>query len=402
MTEAGGPVASALPRDVPSGAPQATASPAKPRRWIWLAAAAAVPLAIVAALALRHHAAGRVSTDDAQIDGHVNPVAARVGGTIAEVAVTDNQVVASGAVLVRIDARELEVAVARAKADLLRARAEAAAAHASLPVTTRAASGGQSALESELLSARARVQVARAHVVEAEAAARKKEHDAARLQPLVAKEEISRQQYDAAVADADMSRAALDSAKAAVVEAEGDVAAAEARLQAAATVPQQLDVARARADAADAHEAELEAALQQAEIDLEHAVVRAPVAGTISRRGAEVGQIVQPGQPLLAIVPGEDLWVTANFKESQLRRVRPGQRALVKVDAYGGRVYRGRVDSIAAATGARFSLLPPENATGNFVKVVQRIPVKIAIDPGQDPDHQLRPGMSVVPTVLLR
>jgi membrane fusion protein (multidrug efflux system) len=177
---------------------------------------------------------------------------------------------------------------------------------------------------------------------------------------------------------------------------------AQAGLQAARTGPDVVKQTSARAEVAQAQVAQARSALQQAELNLLYTTVKAPVAGTVSRKSVEVGQVVQPGQPLLAIVPLETVWVTANFKETQLKDMRAGQRAVVKVDAYGGREYNGHVDSIAAATGARFSLLPPENSTGNFVKVVQRVPVKIVLDPNQDSQHQLRPGMSVVPTVYTK
>ncbi|HSD65599.1 MAG TPA: HlyD family secretion protein, partial [Vicinamibacteria bacterium] len=193
--------------------------------------------------------------------------------------------------------------------------------------------------------------------------------------------EISKQQFDAAAAAADAARARL----------------AEAR-----TGRGQVDVVSARAASAAAKVEMARAALEQAKLNLSYTEVKAPVRGVVSRRTVEVGQIVQAGQPLLALVPLDDVWVVANFKESQLKRIRPGQPVEIAVDAYGGRTFRARVDSIAAATGSRFSLLPPENATGNYVKVVQRIPVKIVLERGQDEEHVLRPGMSVVPTVLTR
>src|SRR5204862_4403603 len=173
-------------------------------------------------------------------------------------------------------------------------------------------------------------------------------------------------------------------------------------LQTAQTGPSQVAATKARAAAAEAHVQQMRAALAQAELNLQYAVVKAPVRGVVSKKGINVGQVVQAGQPLLAIVQIDDVWVTANFKETQLTDVRPGQRAAIEVDAYGGRTFKGKVDSIAGATGARFSLLPPENATGNFVKIVQRVPVKIVLEADQDPDHLLRPGMSVIPTVYTK
>jgi membrane fusion protein (multidrug efflux system) len=177
---------------------------------------------------------------------------------------------------------------------------------------------------------------------------------------------------------------------------------ARAELQTAETGPSQVAAIKARAASAEAHALQARATLAQAELNLQYTVIKAPARGVVSRKGINAGQVVQAGQPLLAIVQIEDVWIIANYKETQLRDVRPGQRALVDVDAIGGREYRGKVDSIAGATGARFSLLPPENATGNYVKVVQRVPVKIVLEPGQDPEHLLRPGMSVTPTVYTK
>jgi membrane fusion protein (multidrug efflux system) len=213
-----------------------------------------------------------------------------------------------------------------------------------------------------------------------------------------------------------MPRAAQDSAQAAVGEAQKAIEAAQARvaqarhaipeaqagLDTANTAPHQTAITRDRAESAAARVQVARANLEQAELNLNYTVVRAPVNGIVSMKTVEVGQIVQPGQPLLALVPLDDIWVKANFKESQLKGMRTGQSAEISVDAYGGRTYQGHVESIAAATGERFSLLPPENATGNYVKVVQRVPVKIVFEKGQDPEHLLRPGLSVVPTVLTR
>jgi membrane fusion protein (multidrug efflux system) len=235
------------------------------------------------------------------------------------------------------------------------------------------------------------------------------------MKQLVAKDEISQQQYDAAVASADAARATVESAQASVNEATQAVSVAESRraqslnaltqsqaeLRTANTGPEQVTVIKARAESAAARVLQAKAVLDQATLNLAYTTVTAPTAGRVSKKSVEPGQVIQPGQPLLAIVPVEDIWITANFKETQLKNMRPGQPATVSVDAYG-RTYQGHVDSIAAATGARFSLLPPENATGNYVKVVQRIPVKIVLDKGQDPEHLLRPGMSVVPTVHTR
>jgi membrane fusion protein, multidrug efflux system len=393
----------------------------------WLALAALVIVAGVAIYLWR--TAGRVSTDDAQIDGHITQVSARVGGTVTKVNVKENQHVEAGAVLVELDPGDYQVAVDRARAELADAQANASGAMTGIPLTevstetgVRTATGGVEEAQAGIGIADRQVEAARAQLVAAQARQREKEatavraaRDVERFKGLAAKEEIAQQQYDAAVATADSARAAADAARSDVTAAEAGIAVAEQRarqargtasqaqaaLQASNTGPQQLRVTRARADVANARVQQFAAALAQAELNLQRTRIIAPSSGIVSRKSVEVGQVVQPGQPLFALVSQGDVWVTANFKETQLKNVRPGQRAVVKVDALG-REYQAHVDSIAAATGAKFSLLPPENATGNYVKVVQRVPVKIVFEAGQDPDHQLRPGMSVVPTIFTK
>jgi len=373
--------------------------------------------------------AGRESTDDAQVDAHVTQIAARVPGTVANVLVHDNQQVDAGAVLIELDPRDYQVAVDKARAELADAEATAVAAQSTVPITSTAATSnvltarggvmqaqsGVTASEKEIEAARARLITAQARLREAEANAAKASRDVERLRGLLAKDEISRQQFDNATAAAQAQTAAADSARSQVAEAEAGIRVAEsklvqahageqqahAELQSAQTAPSQITATKARASSAEARVMQARANLAQAELNLQYATVKAPVRGVVSRKGINVGQVVQSGQPLLAIVQLDDVWVTANFKETQLKEVRPGQRAKVKVDAFG-RDYTGKVDSISGATGARFSLLPPENATGNFVKVVQRVPVKIVLDAGQDAEHLLRPGMSVTPTVHLK
>jgi membrane fusion protein, multidrug efflux system len=266
--------------------------------------------------------------------------------------------------------------------------------------------------DSQIESARAQLVAAQARQRDREATAVKTARDVERLKGLVAKEEIPQQLFDAAVAASDSARAAADAARSeaaaagtAIAVAEqrarqsrGTAAQAQAAVQATRSAPQQMQVTRARSAMAEARVQQSVAALAQAELNLQRTHIKAPSSGVVSRKNVEVGQVVQPGQPLLALVSQDDLWVTANFKETQLKNMRAGQRAKVSVDALG-RDFDGHVDSIAPATGAKFSLLPPENATGNYVKVVQRVPVKIVIDPGQDPEHRLRPGMSVAPSV---
>jgi len=375
-------------------------------------------------------AAGRESTDDAQVDAHITPIASRVGGTVLHVPVEPNQEVEAGAVLVEIDKRDYEVALERARAELADAEAVAVAAKASVPITSTTASsnvttarGGVEQADASYLEAQQAVEVARTRLStaqarerEAEANSLKATRDVERLKPLLAKDEIAQQQFDAAVAAAAANKAATESAQAQVKEAELGIRVAESRLaqagvgrqqasaglKTAQTAPEQVTASRARADAADAKVRQNKAMVKQAELNLEYTTVKAPIKGIVSRKSVETGQVIQPGQPLMTIIPLDRVWVTANFKETQLANMRPGQRVKIEVDAYDGREFSGKVESLAAATGSRFSLLPPDNATGNYVKVVQRVPVRILLDEGQDPEQLLRPGMSVVPTVYTR
>jgi membrane fusion protein (multidrug efflux system) len=392
-----------------------------------IAAAVVVVLGVGAWLWLT---AGRESTDDAQVEAHVTPIAARVGGTILQVPAPDNQQVEAGALLAQIDPRDYELALAHAEAELANAQAELAVAQANVPITSATATSsvsnargglaqaeaGISEAEQGLEAAKARLTTAQARVREQEANAAKAARDVERLRPLLSKQEISQQQFDAATADAEAKRAAADSAQSQVQEAEAAIRSAQSRLvqsqagreQAVAgvaqanTAPQQVSAIRARAASAEARVKQAEAALKQAQLNLEYTTVKAPIKGIVSRKSVEPGQVVQPGQPLMTLIPLDQIWITANFKETQLAEMRPGQRVKVEVDAYGGREFNGKIDSIAAATGARFSLLPPDNASGNFVKVVQRVPVKIVLDQGQDQQQLLRPGMSVTPTVYTK
>jgi membrane fusion protein, multidrug efflux system len=374
--------------------------------------------------------AGQESTDDAQVDGHVTPIAARVGGTIVRIAVQDDQKVEAGAVLADIDPRDYHVAVDKARAELADAEAAAVAVRTNIPITSMTSASSLSTAQGsmdqalsgingsqrEVEAAQARFATAQANQRQAEANATKAARDVERLRDLLAKDEVSRQQFDATSSTADAARAAAESTRSQVSEAEHGIAIAESRLaqaragadqarasvRSASTGPEQVTAMRARSSAADAEVEQARAVLTQAELNLQYATVKAPASGLVSHRSIEVGQIVQPGQPLMAVIPLDDVWITANFKETQLTTMRPGQAVALTVDAYGGKTFKGHVGSLAAATGARFSLLPPENATGNFVKVVQRVPVKLLLDPGQDPDHRLRPGLSVTPTVYTR
>lgn len=396
----------------------------------WTIPAAIVALVLVGGFFLWRTLAPREDTDDAQVSGHVSPVAARVGGTVAKISVTDNQSVKAGDVLVELDPRDYQIAVARAEADLAAAEAALRAARNDVPVTSTTARSGEQvatsaadnadaglrAAEREVEASRAKVASAEARLAEAQAHATRARQDLERLAPLAAKDEIPRQQLDAATAAERAATAAVASADAGVREAHANLAVAEARrvqahgtvdqaryqARAAATAPQQIAVIEAHAAGAEAQVLLARTALDQARLNLERTVVRAPADGLVSRRSVELGQVVQSGQPLMAVTSLHDVWITANFKETQLDAMTAGQHAEIEVDAYGGRRYSGRVESIAAATGATFSLLPPDNATGNFVKVVQRIPVKILLDDAHDASAVLRPGMSVTATVFLR
>ena len=390
-----------------------------------------VVVVVVIALAVWAWAtAGRESTDDAQVDARVTQISSRVPGTVAKVAIADNQLVEAGTVLIELDPRDYQVAVDKARAELADAEATALAAQSSVPITsTTAASNvttarggiaqaqsGVVAAEKEIEAARARLTTAQARLREAEANAAKAARDVERLRGLLAKDEISQQQFDTTSAGAEALKAGVDSARSQIAEAEAGIRVAEsklvqsrageqqahAELQTAETGPSQIAATRARASSAEARVMQARANLAQAELNLQYTTVKAPARGIVSKKGINTGQVLQTGQPLLALVQIDDVWVTANFKETQLKDMRPGQRATIAVDAFGGREFKGKIDSVAGATGSKFSLLPPENATGNFVKVVQRVPVKIVLEPGQDPEHRLRPGMSVTPVVYTK
>ena len=352
------------------------------------------------------------STDDAQVDGHVNSVSARITGHVIKLNVEDNQYVKAGTVLVEIDPADYQVAYDRAKADFEDAQAAAVAAGVNVPITSVNTTSQVSASDADVNNSRAAIQAAKqqfeaakAQLQEAEANNVKAQNDLVRYKQLVDKQEISQQQYDQAIAAAaanaaavEAARATADAAQQQVTQAHGKLVQSEANRNYANTAPKQMEVTRARAASALAQAQRKKADLEQAQLDLQYTKIVAPVNGIVSNRTVEVGQNVAPGQELLKVINLDDVWITANFKETQLRGMKPGQRVDVDVDA-NGKTYKGRVDSVAGASGARFSLLPPENATGNYVKVVQRIPVKIVLDPGSNNDHRLVPGMSVTPKV---
>ncbi len=372
---------------------------------------------LVAVFFLWRYLGSYESTDDAQIDGHVNSVSARVSGHVIKLDVEDNQYVEKGTLLVQIDPADYQVAVDQVRAEYADAQAQASAAGINVPITNvstssqvSGAQAGVSMAQAGIAAARQQLEAAKSQVAQADANNTKAQNDLGRYKMLIDKQEISEQQYDQAVDSSKSAAAALQAARAnadalaaQIKQAQSKLEQANADLRNANSAPQQMRFIRARAESAQAVANQKKAALDQAELNLEYTKVTAPVSGAVSNRTVEVGQNVQPGQVMMMIIPLDesDIWVTADFKETQLKNIRPGQAAEISVDATG-RKYKGHVDSLAGASGERFSLLPPENATGNYVKVVQRIPVKIVFDKGEIKNHELRPGMSVVPKVWIK
>lgn len=348
------------------------------------------------------------STDDAQVDAHIYPVSPRVGGRVIAVHADSNQQVKAGEVLVELDPTDYKINLEKSKADHAQAQADARAAETQVPITTtttasQSATAGAGVTEAQagVATAERQYAAAEARIREAQANYQKAQKDVERFRPLVEKEEISRQQFDQAVATADAMRAMVDTARAnaeasqrAVAQARARVSQAEAQESATRSAPQQIAAQRARAASLQANAQSELTNVQQAELNVLYTRIPSAIDGVVGRRSVEVGQQVQAGQELMAVVALNDLWITANYKETQLREMRAGQPVTVHVDALD-RDYKGHIDSFPGATGAKFSLLPPENATGNYVKVVQRLPVKIVFEAGQDTGRLLRPGMSV-------
>lgn len=370
--------------------------------------------AIVVSVLLYRHFAAWESTDDAQIDGYIYPVSSRVTGYVVRVTVDNNQYVEAGTVLVQLDPEDYKVALANARANLVNDQANAAAQTTNVPLTSvntssqlSDAQAGVNNASAGLAAAQRQLDGAQASLRQAEANDLKAQDDVNRYKPLAAKDEIPQQTYTQAVDSQKATAAAVEAARAsaaaaeqAVEQAHARLAQAQAQLQYAETRPQQISVQQSRAQAAEAETERSAAVFEQAQLNLEYTTIVAPVSGVVGQRSVQPGQNVSTGQQLMTIVPldSQNIWVTANFKETQLKNMRPGQPAKISVDTYG-RTYQGHILNIAGATGALYSLLPPENATGNYVKVVERIPVKILFDKGQDPEHLLRLGMSVEPNV---
>jgi membrane fusion protein (multidrug efflux system) len=355
------------------------------------------------------------TTDDAQIDGDVYPISSRINGHVVEVEVHNNEFVKKGTVLVRVDPTDYKVALERAQADYAMAVARAQASSVGIPITSVNSSSGISSAQAQVEQAQAAIAAAekqslaaQARVKQTEANYARAKSDLARYAQLIKKDEVSQQQYDHARQTADADSAAVTGAQSAAAAAEQEVSLARARLSeaqagllASKTGPQRVRISRAEANAAEAAVKTAKAALDQAQLNVGYCVVRAPTDGIVGKKAVEPGQNIGIGQALMAIVPVQGLYVTANYKETELKDMRPGDPATIHVDAYD-HDYKGHVLNIAGATGERFSLLPPENATGNYVKVVQRIPIKIVFEPGQDSEHLLRVGMSVEPTVTTK
>jgi membrane fusion protein (multidrug efflux system) len=410
---------------------QASSQPAQPRKNSRVTFALLGLILLLGAVGIWAyiHFQDRVSSDDAQVDGHITAVAPKVGGNVVEVLVMENQQVKAGQVLVRIDPRDYQAKVSLAKAALMQAESQLRSAQVSVPLVNETTQSGTSGASAQLADAMAELQRARleyeqasssdisyaeANVRARQASNDRAQADLARMKPLLDKAEISEQQYDsyvaaARVADSEwkaiqekLSSVRKDAGirKSAVDAAQSRVTQAQAQVENSLANRKQVDVRKADAGTAGAGVAAARANLEAAELQLSYTTIVAPTDGVVTHKSVEPGQILQSGQGLMVVIPLQDLWVTANFKETQLANVRPGQRAEISVDMYGGRKVRGRVDSISGATGSRLSLLPAENATGNFVKVVQRIPVKILVD--RTEGLVLRPGMNVDATIFTR
>jgi membrane fusion protein, multidrug efflux system len=399
--------------DAGAGDPLSSAYPRRRshKRWIILAALAVLA---IGGVFIWHYLSGFESTDDAQVDVHLYPVSARISGYIQQVNVDDNQWVDAGSALVEIDPTDYQVALARSQAALATSEAAAKSLNIDVPVSSVDTTSQLKFTSSDINNAEAAIQAAEkqeaaahARVLEAQAENVKAQDDVTRYHLLLVKEEVPKQVYDHAYAAAATDVAAIAAAEAdeaaaqqAVQEAHSRLTEAEARYEDAQAGPQRVDATRAKALSALADVKQKAAAVEQAQLNLGYTKIPAPVTGEVTKK-VVVGLNVDPGEQLLTVVPLDQVWITANFKETQLKHMRVGQKASIELDS-NGRTYNGHVDSIAGATGPIFSLLPPENATGNYVKIVQRVPVKIVLEPGENRDHQLRPGENVEAKVYLR
>jgi membrane fusion protein, multidrug efflux system len=393
-----------------------TGSNVEGRRKTLIFAAIAGSLVLIGAIAFFLYSSTYESTDDAQVDGHLNGITSRIDGEVKAVHVEENQSAQAGQLLVELDPRDFAVALEQAQAQLLKAQAEERAENPNLPITQSASRTGISTSQSEVSNAEAGVAAAegdqaaaQSRLQEVEANNAKAQADVARYKSLVDKNEVSRSDYDAEVATAKALAASVDSARSSAVSAQKVVAQRQAQLdqarsrfaQANMDAPNQVAISRANLQSKQADVQAMQAQVDQAQLDLSYCKIIAPVAGVVTNRTVEIGEHVSKGQRLITLADLGDLWVTANFKESQLRQMHTGQSVTVSVDAYDQK-FDGYVEAMPGATGSITSLLPPENATGNYVKVVQRLPVRIRLKPGQPGLDRLRPGMSVVPKVWLK
>jgi len=382
-----------------------------------LIAAVAVVVLLAGGAGARSYFSSYESTDDAQVDGHLHPVSARINGTIIRVNpdVENNHYVTAGTVLAVIDPADFQAERDRNQAEYERLKSSSLAAAKDISVISSGSNGrlevaGAAVTEAEdsLAAEKASLQVAEARLAQAEANSHRAEADRQRYEQLLTKHEISQSEYDRLATDATTTHQAAIASRADIITAQRRIAQAQSRLAerkadllAARSAPQQIASSQAKAAAAVSEADRAKAQLTTAELNLNYTQIIAPVSGIVGRKSVEAGQRVQPGQQLLTIIPLDDIWITANFKETQLRNMQPDQRVTIYADSTG-RDYRGHIDALGGATGSKFSLLPAENATGNYVKVVQRVPVRIVLEQGENSDHRLRPGMSVEPKVMLR
>src|SRR4051812_21495083 len=377
------------------------ADPAKRRRTRLRIGAGAAVLAL-AGLLFWLHARKFEDTDDAQVDGYISAVSARVTGTVLRVLVDDNQVVKAGDPLIELDTADLDVALAQAKAAVAQAEAALAAEQPNVSITATSNRATVQSAEDEVANAAADLEAAKRDLDQAQASNRFAQQQKERAAQLLASNTVPQAELDQRVSAAAVAQAAVASARKRVDQRQARLQTAQARLvEARANAPRQLVAREAGLSVRQANLELAQAQLRQAQLNLGYAKISAPVAGIVGKRSVNVGDRVQPGQQLMSLTQSGALWVTANFRETQIERMKPGQRATVHVDALD-RDYDGTVESFAGATGSRYSLLPPENASGNYVKVVQRIPVRIRLDPNQPGMERLRPGMSAEPKVTVR
>ena len=386
------------------------------RRKSILFAAIAGLLIFVVVLAFWLYSRTYESTDDAQVDGHISGITSRIDGVIKAIYVEENQSVQAGQPIAEIDSRDYQVAFEQAQAQLLKAQADVRAENPNVPLTQTSSATSISTSQSEVVNAEAALAsaerdyaAAQSRLQEAQANNAKAQADLGRYRSLVDKQEVSRSEYDQVTATAQALAASVDSARSSAESYQKVVEQRQAQLdqtrtrlqQANVNAPNQLAISRATLQARQADVQAMRAMVDRAQLDLDYSKITAPVAGVVSKRTAEVGEQVSKGQRIVTIADLGDLWVTANFKESQLRQMHPGQSVTISVDAFDQK-FDGYIEAMPGATGSITSLLPPENATGNYVKVVQRLPVRIRFKPGQQGLDRLRPGMSVVPKVWLK